>query len=81
MRPVPGTTDRTERVYPMEWCPTEDPTVYYVNMRNDDGELIEVTAHVHYRGRNDAAIDMLSREPNELLDPTTAGYGSYPSDV
>lgn len=41
IRPDPNRPGMTERVYPLEYAPTEDPRTFAVVMYNDAGELIE----------------------------------------
>jgi hypothetical protein len=45
-RPVPGTVSERERVWPIEYFPTDDRRIWQVWFRNDRAELIEAMLHI-----------------------------------
>jgi hypothetical protein len=68
-RPVPGSTTERERVYPVEYCPTDDRDVWFVYFRNDRAELIEATLHVRQFQEFEKAWDGFTLPLPNTVDP------------
>ena len=71
-RPKPGNPAQAERVYPIEYCVTEDPRTWLVFWRNDHAELIETTLHIRDRAERSDAGPLDRNATPHLADPFRA---------
>lgn len=71
LRPRPEPPGGSERVYPLDYCPTDSPDRWFVPMRNDGGEWLEVELHVLYRGNRDCTFHSASEELAYIIDVFT----------
>jgi hypothetical protein len=72
----------SERVYPLDFCPTDNPHVWVVFMRNDGAEFIEAHLHIVTRGDRETiapsaaeeferiAASLIARRPVVAFDGT-----------
>lgn len=73
-RPTRDNNAGRELLYPVDFCPTDDPNVYGVWFRKADGELVTVTMHVVYNGPPDPNDPPRFGHPGGHLDPFDPQY-------
>lgn len=69
LRPLPGARLSYERVYPIDFFPTDDPHRWHVFFRNDQAELIECTLHEHYDRERTTPGPWDDTKQPEYIDP------------
>lgn len=71
LRPKPDKPGETERVYPLDYWPTDDPDRWIIPMRNDGAEYFEAELFVVYRGHRDLTFHSRDDEWAYLIDHFT----------
>lgn len=68
-RPMSDGTGQLERVYPIEYCVTENPREFVVFLRNDHAELIEARLLVRHYGEHRTPGPWPNDHSEDLIDP------------